>query len=82
MPLTDRDRLYFAMHPRRSYRLRRQTPAEATAGLILPAANFEPCCVVRRADGAVVSFDLGIGEALEDHESQLLALFDSLWVPD
>ena len=78
MPLTDLDRLYFGMHERRHYRLRRPTPAELADWSVQPDRGSEPWCIVRRTDGAVEWFALRVGEALDDNDLELSAFFESL----
>jgi hypothetical protein len=82
VPLNDLDRLYFGMNAGREYRLRRQTHAELADWLVQPGQGFEPWCVIRCADGTVEPFALRTGETVDDRDPELLALFDSLQVPE
>lgn len=78
MHATEIDRLWFQAHPDRQYRLRCQTPAEVARWPVHPGPDFDPWCIIRRADGVMEVFALKVGDTWDDHDLELELFFDSL----
>lgn len=79
MTMTEIDRMWFQAHPAREYRLRRQTTAELAQWPVHPGPDFDPWCIIRRADSDMEVFALKVGDTWDDHDLELELFFDSLW---
>jgi hypothetical protein len=78
MHVTQIDTMWFQAHQDREYRLRRQTAAELAQWPVHPGPDFDPWCIIRRADGVMEVFALKVGDTWDDHDLELELFFDSL----
>ena len=78
MPVTGSDSQWFHNNPEREFRLRRQTPAEFETWPVPLEPGMTAWCVIRKADGAVEAFALPEGDEMDDHDEELVRLFDQL----
>ena len=78
MPATDLDRQWFKANPGWKYRHRRETPAEIARWEVPPRTGFAAWCIIRRSDGASVSYAFPSDATWDVADEELAALFERL----